>query len=252
VKFSQNYSVWNLYLTHEEVLRASDLTYLLALGIPSEYAAAVVVAVSVVQAVDAICGDNGVNIAGMGASTIVTPAGIRIDTDLGKIIKAIVEGSLDVVAETIKLPIRILKGTASELGIGSPRGELHADEGSVGDDERFIFTCRPKGKVSLLAYTGFFCADHNRNDEAWADRPVIGPWEEWDLVHNDDNTVSFRSDAKDYLCTDDPDGEKKLYANRPDQPGMPGPWERYQMEWQPDGTVAVKACNGQYVSSAPG
>src|SRR5262249_25410943 len=85
---------------------------------------------------------------------------------------------------------------------GADRGELHADEGGVGGEGRFVIVALSEGSVAVLTHTGYMCADRDRSNEAWADREAIGPWERWRLINNQDGTFSFQSDLGHYLCTD--------------------------------------------------
>jgi hypothetical protein len=60
---------------------------------------------------------------------------------------------------------------------------------AVGDDS-----------VALLFHTGFLCADPG-NDTVAANRPQIGDWEKFSVIHHEDGTISLRAHSTGkHLC----------------------------------------------------
>jgi len=98
---SGSIAAWNASLNHAEIERASDAAFLVSLGASPEIAAVISAAVGYVQAIDAVGGNNGVNITGVGGNIIVTPPGIPIISDAIILITGVINGAFNVVAGII-------------------------------------------------------------------------------------------------------------------------------------------------------
>jgi hypothetical protein len=140
MRVSGTVEAFNVFLAHDDVVHVTDVAYLTSLAaaqvpppVGEAIAGVLVTAASYIQAIDFLGGRNGVNVSAVaGAGMIVTPAFVPADR-LIELINAIFRGAWDIVRGIINVPISILP----KIGIGTPRGELHADESEVGDCERF-------------------------------------------------------------------------------------------------------------------
>jgi hypothetical protein len=243
-QFSGGPAGWNVQLSHDEVTTASDTADLVSMGVPPPYDTFLSAGAEYLRTIDALGGHNGVNVSGSGPTFVATPAGVPI---VGDLINVIVKIGAGVSTEAVD----IVKGALGLLGVhfGSSRGELHADEDNPGSEETFAFVSLPNGKVAILAYTGYFCADHDREGRVWADRQGIGPWENWGLVHNGDGSVSFSSDQGWYISANPQTNHCELWTNRQNI----GQWESFNLAQRPNGFIALQArSNGKWVSAAPG
>ena len=94
------------------------------------------------------------------------------------------------------------------------------------------------GSVSFRAHANNdnVTADNAGASPLIANRTVIGPWEEFDIVR-DTVTVSFRAHANNDIVTADNAGASPLIANRT----AIGPWETFDLISNPDGSVSLRA-----------
>ena len=235
------FAAWNASLTHEDVGKCRDAALLIGLGAGPEIAAALVVSQGYLETIDLIGGNNGVNISGVLGAMIVTPAGIPIIGEAFQFLSGIINGAANIIATAASA---IFHGFGHVFGFAG-RGQLHANENNIGDEERFVLTKLPNGKIAICAYTGFFCADSD--DWVNADRSAPKQWEEWDLIVNADSSVSLKSYKGKFVATDLGQGNR-LAANR----DVAAQWEMYQMIWNGDGTMSLKSmASNQFVSAAP-
>jgi len=229
---------WKLSLSHQEVDRIGDIAFLVASGAPGPVAAVCAAASAFISVVDHIGGNNGVDIYGTGLAGFIAvwPHGISMEDAITFLGYAS--------AGLWGLQVALIRRIAGGL-FGAPRGSLRADEGHARGQEKATVIGVPGGKVAFRYHTGYLCADHARNDEAWADREGLGPWEQWTLLRNDDGTVSLRGDSGRLLCCEE---NEHLTVTRDNI----GPWEKFTMELQGDGQYSLKAWTGRYISAAPG
>ena len=82
-----------------------------------------------------------------------------------------------------------------------------------------------------------------------ANRTVVGPWEEFDMVTVSTGRIALRSHANNrYVCADVA-GRSPLIANRM----AVGPWETFAVIHNSDGTTSLQAvANGRYVTAENG
>ncbi len=231
---------WKLTLSHNEVGQLSDGAYMAAQGVPSAVTAVCEAAMTYVSLVDYIGGNNGVDIYGSGLAgfTCVLPRGVTFAT-VAKFVGYAALGQWSVQAQLL-----YSLGSWIVHGFGADRGSIRANEDDVGSEERAVMVGLPGGKVGFRFHTGYLCADHARNNEVWADRDALGPWETWTLTDHHDGTISLADDTGHYMCCEN---NKCLTATRT----AIGPWEHFRLESQPDGTFALKSWKGEYVSAAP-
>ena len=83
------------------------------------------------------------------------------------------------------------------------------------------------GSVSLRAHANsdIVTAENAGAAPLIANRTAIGPWEEFDLIHNADGSVSLRAHANGDIVTADNAGASPLIANRT----TIGPWEEFDL-----------------------
>ena len=82
-----------------------------------------------------------------------------------------------------------------------------------------------------------------------ANRTVIGPWEQFDLMAVGSSRIALRAHANNRFVCADRAGSVSLIANRT----AVGPWETFTIVPQPDGSVALRAAaNGRYVTAEQG
>jgi hypothetical protein len=81
--------------------------------------------------------------------------------------------------------------------------------------------------ISLRAHANsmIVTADNAGASPLIANRTAIGPWEQFDLIHNSDGSVSFRAHANNMIVTADNAGASPLIANRT----AIGPWEEFDL-----------------------
>jgi len=79
-----------------------------------------------------------------------------------------------------------------------------------------------------------------------ANRTVIGPWEQFDVIAVGTSQVALRAHANSRFVCADRAGSAPLIANR----DLVGRWETFTIVPQPDGTIALRAAaNGRYVTA---
>ena len=79
-----------------------------------------------------------------------------------------------------------------------------------------------------------------------ANRTAIGTWEQFDLLHNPDGSVSFHAHANGDIVTAENAGASCLIANRT----AVGPWEEFDLISNADGSVSFRAhANGDIVTA---
>jgi hypothetical protein len=270
-QFSQHGTVWQLALSHEEVGHVHDAAHVSAIigsatGTPLglAVAAAVVAVSSVIRTVDQIGGNNGVNVVGVGFTQLVTvtprfisPVGllssfanaIQQATDLpGGVIGAGLGAGITWLAAGPALAA--LGGVAGYLGTvwnqpGPNPGDVHADRAAIGPWEKFTLVVLNPDRMAMLSWRGYFCAERDGGHDVHANRPHILPWENHFLVRNNDGTVSFGHNAFYFVAENGGGGGSVCNWNRT----AIGSWEKFWMEYQGDGTFALKTFEkGTYVS----
>jgi len=258
-------TVWEVGLTHDEAQNVSGAAAAVAGG-TAPYAPVVSVVLGalagVIQAVDAIGWHNGVNVVGVMQTQLVTitpkfvsPVGI-----LSKIADAVRNATGlpgGVVGAGIGAGIALLAagpagviwgGLAGAIFAGgdSPNpGDVHANRGAVGPWEKFMLVTLTPNNVAIGSWRGYFCAERDGGHDVHANRPHILPWENHSLIRNEDGTVSFSHNGF-FLVAENGGGDGSVCNwNRT----AIGPWEKFWMEYQPDGTFALKTfAQGTYVS----
>jgi hypothetical protein len=259
-------SVWELRLTHAEVmeLRRRPREFLRAIGFPEELAILIEGITYLIVIVDAIGLNNGVNITGILQTTIVTvtPRIVSAMGILKRIVDALREIGLpsEVAGAGVGVGIGVLAigpagavigGFAGWLGDalfgGGPRpGDVHCDRQVVGPWEKFLPIAVDKDASAVLSWRGYFCAENGGGNAVHANRLVVGPWEKVKIIPNANGTVSLRSENDHYLCAENGGGDGSFCMwNR----AAVGEWEQFIMEWQSDGSFALKTLSkGTYVS----
>ena len=101
--------------------------------------------------------------------------------------------------------------------------------------------------TSLQTSIGFYlCAEEGGGREVVADRPAVGPWEEFTITENDDNTISLQTHDGSFLTAE---LDRKTVVARATQSGE---WERYTYEVRDDKIVAFKTHHGTYLQATGG
>lgn len=258
-------NVWEVGLTHGEAQNISGAAGTVAVSTVT-YAPVVSVALKalagVIQTVDAIGGNNGVNVVGVMLTQLVTitpkfisPVGIisqiaeavRYETGLpGGVVGAGIGGGIALLAVG---PAGVIWGGlagAIFAGGDSPNpGDVYANRGAVGPWEKFMLLTLTPNNVAMSSWRGYFSAERDGGHDVHANRPHILYWETHSLIHNEDGTVSFSHNGF-FLAAENGGGEGSVCNwNRT----TIGPWEKFWMEYQPDGTFALKTfAQGTYVS----
>ena len=279
LQVTQSGPLWTITLTHQQCEVAEGL--LTTLG-PLGSAA------GVIQMMDAIGGDQGVDVTGVvGVSgVIVTPRGSGMYQRLvGGVyalegIKTIADfllkaasvqapfatglGLTTAAAEYVKVASGIPLGWAIVAALGglakllesapdpNEHGGVHADRPAVqGDWEKFILSqVGPGNRVALLSWLGLFSAQGGGGGDVYANRVALDSWETWTLVDNHDGTLSFQaSDAQHFLTATNGGGDGSYCLVNQKSINSS---ERFVIRPQNDGRVALQTANGRFLSVQPG
>lgn len=124
-----------------------------------------------------------------------------------------------------------LTALAAQLRGGVPAAPVPAQRVislRSGINDRYV-TAEQKGAAALIA-----------------NRTVVGPWEQFDLIAVSSSQFALRAHADNRFVCADRAGAAALIANRT----AVGPWETFTLVPQADGTVALRAAaNARYVTA---
>lgn len=113
-----------------------------------------------------------------------------------------------------------------------------SDDPEVNPDQYYVLISKANDK--------FVTADNAGTTPLAAIKNQVGYWEMFQLVHNDDGTVSFRSRSNDKYVYANLNDQTKLIA----QGGGISSWERFEKEDYGNGEFALKSmANGKYVTA---
>jgi hypothetical protein len=145
---------------------------------------------------------------------------------------------------------------ARALGFGRRQnphtpGGMVANRMVAADWEKFMLMTLTdegsRGKVAILAHTGYLAAEDGGGGSTYANRSAIGPWEKWEIIKHGDGSVSFKSIDGHYFVAEE-GGGSFCGANR----SQIGEWERFRLEFDAAGRVSIKTVRkGLYVSAQP-
>lgn len=258
-------SVWEISLSHEDVLALRRDTSSFVQRYTPEIAIAVESCASLISIVDAIGFNNGVNVTGIFSTPFVTvtprfispvawvkkfAAALQQATGLpGGVVGAGIGAGIALLAAG---PAGIvLGGVAGWLGDAlfsdDPRpGDVHCDRRSVGPWEKFFMASAGSDTIGISSWRGYFCAENGGGGPVHANRGSVGPWETVTLVRNPSGTVSLRSQNGHYLVAENGGGDGSFCNwNRTEI----GEWEQFWMEFQPDGFFSLRTLSqNTYVS----
>jgi hypothetical protein len=232
-------------MDHNEVRDTLAGGALLSTAVP-ELAPLIGPLAGIMETMDAVGGNNGVEISGaIGSSNwIILP---RANGIWGNLIHTVQEITSFIATYTTPL------GLLTKFGIpflghlfGSARGEVHCDENNVGQEEPLVIVATPKGQVGLLSWNGYYSADAN-DRLVYANRGALLLYETFNLRHNGDGTVSFQSAGLGTWMCSDRNRKKRMTADR----GVPSTWESFTIVPLGGGRVALKDSENQYASVAP-
>lgn len=284
--FTTSGSVWQIQLSHQEVVAISaniEIAKDIATSAGAPFVGPVLKAlVLVLKSVDAIGMNRGVNVVGViGTQAVtVTPAFVSPVEFFKQIQDRLIEATGlpgGVVGTATGSTVALLAagpsavifgGVAGFLGAsgGGPRpGDVYADRQTVGPWEKFFLvaiappslreraamtlrpTVRPAyGSAALASWRGYFCAENGGGGPVHANRNEIGPWETMTIVRNRNGTVSLRMEGGHYLVAENGGGGGSVCNWNRTEIGE---WEQFWMEYQPDGMIALKTFSkGTYVS----
>lgn len=268
-KFSESGSVWEVTLTHDEAQKMAEGTAGLGAifaGNPA-LAAALGAVAGIIAVIDEIGGEKGVIVAGVTGTQLVTvvpaafspvgllksfadglahatglPGGV-VGAGLGAGIAALAVGPAGVVVGGVAgfLGATLLGGG----GHHSNPGDVLADRRAIGPWEKFMLVSLTHNNIAMSSWQGYFSAENNGGDQVHANRHAIGPWETHRLVHNPNGTVSFVSNG--WILTAENGGGDGSFCNWNRR--KIAEWEQFWMEFQHDGTFALRThLKGTYVS----
>jgi hypothetical protein len=140
-------------------------------------------------------------------------------------------GTTDEMHFEINVPPGSTKLTALAAGIRRGAGALPVVSLRARVDNRYV-TAEARGVQPLIA-----------------NRTVVGPWEEFDMIAVTTDRIALRSHANDrYVCADAA-GRDPLIANRT----AIGPWETFTVIHNSDGSTSLQAvANDRYVTAENG
>jgi hypothetical protein len=102
-------------------------------------------------------------------------------------------------------------------------------------------------KTTLKSTNGYYvCAEGGGSMYAVADRPAIGPWEEWEVHHYDDGRVSLQAHDGTYMTAEVDGVTVNIRATQS------GEWERFTIEVRDDAIVCFKTFHGTYLQAPLG
>jgi len=222
--------IWNIGLSHPEVLRllAAGAIAPFALPIPPPVAVVIDTSIAYIVLMDGIGGFHGVDITVVegAAGCVVSPQGsgiypalsqaVNVAVDAGRtigdfIVKTVLQG-VQSVSGTVAIsagaliagvPGAVIGGLLHGLFGGGgqpappPRGGVAADsQGQPTGVNKFVL-CQisPGNGVSLLSWQGFFCPQNGGGTSIYANTNAVGQFERLVLEDNGDGTVSLRCDA---------------------------------------------------------
>ena len=286
--------VWVVSLTHQQAeavegsLGAIAGATTLAGPVGAAIAAAVGGAAGIIQLMDAIGGDQGVDIQGVVGvpGVIVTPhasgmfgalvQGARVGAAVATIVEFILKAGSVVPAIAQGLGVQVAATVFAGIEAGTPlgwalegavagtiikllepapdpnaHGGVHADRTAAGDWERFILAQLPPGNhIALLSWQGLFSAQNGGGGDVYANRPTVGPWETWTLIHNPDQTVSFQSTGGHFLSALNGGGNGSVCTVKATAIGST---ERFFLQNLPGGHISIKTHDkGTFLSVQPG
>jgi hypothetical protein len=292
-QFSNTGPVWVVELSHREAeavqgsvgLIGGLVTALLGGPVAGLVVAAIAAAAGDIQLMDAIGGDNGVEVTGVIGvrGVIVTPhasgmfgtlvQAARVTVAGDTIVEFLLKSGGQIPALASALGISVAASVFSAITTGIPlgwaiagafgaifklfesapdpnaHGGIHADRDAVGDWERFIMVnLGSSDHIALLSWQGLFSAQGGGGGDVYANRPQVKQWETWTLIVNQDRTISFRTFNGHFLTAINGGGSYCL-ADRT----AIGNWERFYLENRPGGFIAIKTHDkGKYLSVQPG
>lgn len=282
--------VWVVSLNHEQAESVEGSLQFIAgaasLGDEEEIGAALGAAAGLIQLMDSLGGDQGVDVQG-----VLGVGGVIVTSHLSGMYETLTKGAGVAVAGANIMDFVLNAGgkvpeVASTLGIGvaaqvfsrvaggmpfgwalaeafgvivdllkpapdpNEHGGIHADRTPVGDWERFIMAQIPPGnQIALLSWQGLFSAQNGGGADVYANRVKVGPWETWNIVDNHDGTLSFQT-ADGHLLTATNGGGPGSYclANQTAVTAS----ERFVKEDVAGGHIALKTQKGTYLSVQSG
>jgi hypothetical protein len=295
--------VWVVSLTHQqsEALQGTFAAIAGAIGVamaplveapPVALAVAIVegalgTAIGVIQCMDALGGDQGVDVQGVigTAGVMVTPHGTGVFQTLVQ--GAEVARSVATIADYVLLSSSRVPSIADAFGTqtaaavvtamanGTPlgwalaaafgvvvdllepapdpnaHGGVHADRPQAADWEQFLlFQIPPGNQIALLSWQGLFSAQGGGGGDVYANRPQLGPWETWTLLDNQDGSVSFQTNNGHYLTALNGGGPGSYCLTNATAIGSS---ERFTMTPLPNGRVSIQTrLHNMYLSVQPG
>lgn len=230
-------------LSHEEVneIAVSSAT---AATLYPPIAPFIVAVMPVIVAMDNLGGRNGVEISGSIGSPILLilprPKGVfgsvfKTVADIGKFIVEYHPYTL--------LASLYLKGIEAVIGLfGKGKGEVYANAGPIGENEKLSMITCTDGRIGILSYRGYFTADDDTKSVI-ANREDLLDYEKWTMIQHPDGRVSFRSHPGKWMCADRNVG-KRVMVDRSD----PGEWEKFTVHFPSAGLVALQDSEGQFLT----
>lgn len=211
VELRREGSVWEVTLTHQEVDRLSsravqrDLAKLAAPAVSQ----ALQDGAEHLQLMDALGDNRGVQIVGIGSDppVVVMPRGHSPYKNL-LVLQAAVGGELmgswddlQTLAETMPLETRLRYLEKLEAVIPGRQGrrqkyrygKLVANECKIGPWEKFNLLLLADNRVALQSHAGFLRHEPTQESQLRGDGKNLGPQEIWQLLPQDQGTVSLQS-----------------------------------------------------------
>lgn len=289
-QFSLTGPVWVVGLDHQQAdtldtaltTLAGVITTVAGASSPAPPVAAIVATIAgavkgageIIQLMDKIGGNQGVDIQGVlgVAGVIVTPhasgmfgmlvQGAREGVAVATIMDYVLRAASEVPALATGLGLGAAAQVFSKVASGTPlgwalaaaagaiinlvlptpdpneHGGIHADRTSVGDWERFIMAHIPPGnQIAILSWQGLFSAQRGGGADVYANRPKISDWETWNIIDNHDGTVSLQSSNGHYLTATNGGGNGSYCMA--DRTAI-GTWERFYIQNVAGGHIAIK------------
>ena len=231
-------------LTHEEVLQIAAAGTVTVL-IPRPIGPAIIGAVKIIITVDAIGGNNGVEISG----DLIAPQTLMVFPSAKGIWGTVVREAqqLPKFIANFTTPVRLAKLLISTNPFGAGAGEVHCDEKKIGDEETLIMFTEAQGRVALMGYRGIFTPDQDKGCRIMANRQQIGPWELFNLKEHPDGWVSFQG-AMDgrWMCADRYIAKRPLVVDRSEQ----DEWEKFKIHYLGNGRIALEETEHYYARVA--
>jgi len=283
--------VWLVSLTHQQTQTLGTIVTDAAPALAEGVGAAIKGAAQIIAAIDLIGGNNGVDVQGvLGVSgVIVTPRGSGI---IGRLIEGVNHGVTAAwIVDFLLLTAHAVPSVGTDLGIAtaanvlssvmggisvgtalavalgidvsgllSPpdpnaHGGIHADRKFPPQqwEQFFMSQIGPNGQIALLSWQGLFSAQGGGGADVYANRPQLGDWEKWMLIQHPDSTFSFlTSDGKHYLTATNGGGDGSVCWANADATRPPGDPEKFVIEAQTNGRIAIRTHAGTYLSVQSG